>query len=147
MIYNQVCPKDIVDLKAIGFNPCAMSMPSLASLSKEWDAAEAVREQVRSHRCLLTWQGADKKVNMKNAALNYSVIKPLAKCLKDSNNEVGMHHVPQLERQSLVQCFNDPFCSVVCFLRLKFGSSHWLNPQYVGTIDILCSGSKPCSIS
>lgn len=80
-----------------------MAMPSLALVSKEWEAEPSIRDHLRRFKCLLDW-GADsegKKVNIKNAPNNYHALAPLAKRLLDSNGEVGMHCIPRIPSQLL----------------------------------------------
>lgn len=77
-------------------------MPSLKDVSREWEREEALRDHVRRSKTLLQWdRTADKKINIRNAEINYLVLKPLAKRLRDSNGEVGMIHLPQIQTQKL----------------------------------------------
>lgn len=81
-------------------------MPSIGMVSREWDQCEDLRGHFRREKTLLQWDdGDDRKINIANASLNYLALKPLVRRLRDSNGEVGMHSVPQIECQHL-----EPHC-------------------------------------
>lgn len=92
-------------------------MPSLKDVSREWEREEALRAHVRQCNTLLQWDRMDdKKISIRNADINFLVLRPLAKRLRDSNGEVGMLHLPQIQTQKLgsISCakFMVPFFSI-----------------------------------
>lgn len=77
-------------------------MPSIKQVAQEWEDQATIREHVRRHKVLLDWQDWDaKKINIKNADLNYGVLKPLASRMRTDTGDVGMHSLPSLEKQTL----------------------------------------------
>ena len=93
-----------------------MAMPSLSYLSRDWECSEEIREHVRRSKRILDWDDVKaQKVNIKNADRNFHVLKPLASRLVDSNGEVGMHLLPQIQKQTLdftdlAYCFLKTLC-------------------------------------
>ena len=75
-------------------------MPSLDGVSREWEQESNLREHLRHSKELLQWEDdGDQRISIRNASLNFLVLKPLAKRLRDESGEVGMHCVPQIETQ------------------------------------------------
>ena len=76
---------------------------------------------MRRSRTILQWDDPnDKKVNIRNADLNFLVLKPLVKRLRDDSGDVGMHALSgimgQLLGQSLVQVhFRRGLLFHICF--------------------------------
>ena len=79
-------------------------MPCLKDVSREWEQDSDLREHMRRSRTILQWDDPeDKKVNIRNADLNFQVLRPLVKRLRDDSGEVGMHALPGLMSQPLGQ--------------------------------------------
>ena len=78
----------------------------LSPVSREWERDPEVRENIRRTKSLLQWSNPDDaRVNIKNAALNYGVLKPLVKRLLDvESGVVGMHALPLIQNQPLDTC-------------------------------------------
>lgn len=75
-------------------------MPSLNGVSDEWEADANVRENMRRFNTILQWHDFEsKKVNLKNAGLNFHSLKPLVQRLLDSKGDVGMHRLPEIMSQ------------------------------------------------
>lgn len=84
-------------------------MPSLDSVSIEWEATSELRTHMRKTQELLikeVWEN-DLKVDVQHAVMNYSVLKPLVRRLVDSTGSVGMHSQPKIAAQFLAPktCF------------------------------------------
>lgn len=75
-------------------------MPSLHGVSREWEQEGDLREHLCRSKELLQWEDdGDQRVNIRNADLNFLVLKPLAKRLRDDSGEVGMHCLPEIQTQ------------------------------------------------
>lgn len=75
-------------------------MPSLREVAREWEKDDQLRGHLHRCKSLLQWHDPSvKKVNIRNADLNYRALKPLAIRLRDSHGDVGMVRLPQLSAQ------------------------------------------------
>ena len=71
-------------------------------------ASKEVRKAVRANKTSLLMQHPLDdcvEISVACAELNFAILAPLAKRLRDSSGMVGMHNVPNLERQWL--CSNN----------------------------------------
>lgn len=78
-------------------------MPSLEGLAKEWEEDSVMRENLHKSKMFLQKEAWEEtvKVDIKHATMNFHVLKPLVKKLRDSSGEVGMHGIPEIEKQTL----------------------------------------------
>ena len=79
---------------------------ALHTVARDWENDPDVRDGIRKTKSILQWTNPeDPKVNIKNAALNYGVLKPLVKRLCDvDTGVVGMHTLPVIQNQLLDTC-------------------------------------------
>ena len=88
-------------------------MPCLDCVSREWEQECDLREHLRHSKELLQWEDdGDQRISIRNADLNFFVLKPLAKRLRDDSGEVGMHCLPPIQSQKLG---SRAFPNVVCY--------------------------------
>ncbi len=83
----------------------AATMPSLDGIADEWESSSELRKVVRANKTsLLSQHPFDDcvKISVACAEINFAILAPLAKRLRDSSGAVGMHNVPHLEKQWLV---------------------------------------------
>lgn len=80
-----------------------MVMLNLDLVAYEWEADAEVRDHFRKAKKLLKKEAWEEtvKVDIPHAAMNYHVLKPLVKRLRDDSGEVGMHGLPQILTQKL----------------------------------------------
>ena len=76
-------------------------MASLDGVVDEWDNSELVRQRLRDHHRLLVPVPLKEKVqiNVECGEHNFEALKPLVRRLRDESGSVGMHLVPELQRQ------------------------------------------------
>lgn len=75
-------------------------MPSLREVAREWERDDQLRGHLHRCKSLLQWDDpSTKKINIKNADLNFRALKPLAMRLRDSQGDVGMVCLPQVTSQ------------------------------------------------
>lgn len=92
-------------------------MQPLRDVAKEWEGEAPLRDHVRHAHTLLQWKDTnEKKINIRNADLNFLVLKPLARRLKDSTGEVGMHRLPQIQSQKLGGIQSKHIFDILCFI-------------------------------
>ena len=84
----------------------ASLVAALHNVAREWERDSDVRECMRKYKSILQWTNPeDPKANIKNAALNYGVLKRLVKRLHDVDTGVlGMHGLPFIQNQPLDTC-------------------------------------------
>ena len=79
-------------------------MPSLQDVSREWEQEPDLREFMRRSRTILQWDDPrDQKVTIRNADLNFLILKPLVRRLRDDSGDVGMCALPAIMSQLLGQ--------------------------------------------
>lgn len=79
-------------------------MTCLDGIADEWDSCPHVRDRMRQHGTLFVKvPGKDKiQATIPCAQMNYHVLKPLVERLEESPGNLGVHAIPDLEKQSLV---------------------------------------------
>lgn len=88
-------------------------MPSLDLVAHEWEKDAEVRDHLRKAKKLLKKEAWEEtvEVDIPHAAMNYNVLKPLVKRLRDDSGEVGMHGIQPIITQKLFG-----YCHSVFFL-------------------------------
>lgn len=87
------------------FSVLAMSHTCLDGVASEWESCADIRARVRNKNSFLAPALLHTKpvANIQCGEQNFHVLAPLAKRLLIGENEVGMHTVPDIQRENLNQ--------------------------------------------
>lgn len=78
--------------------------PNLDNVAVEWEQEASLRQLARRHKSIVEWHDHDESqqaINIKNASMNFLLLKPLVKRLRLPGGEVSMVTLPALEKQLL----------------------------------------------